>query len=138
MQGVDSGEMEVQRQREGEEEEMWKDRQNQREEEERAERSTESTIHTVPGLLLDTMQVLSLSLLTWSWVSGLIFCFANSVRESLNCMELSKSDLKSCVCVFAESRERPGGDQEKDGTAAGGLAQTVSRLSGGGESDPDF
>lgn len=60
MQGVDSGEMEVQRQ--GEEEEMWKDRQNQREEEERTERSTESTIHTVPELLLDTVQVLSLSL----------------------------------------------------------------------------
>ncbi|XP_035534963.1 midasin [Morone saxatilis] len=53
--GVDSGEMEVQRQGEGEEEERWKDRQNIREDE-RAERSTESTIHTVPELLLDTMQ----------------------------------------------------------------------------------
>lgn len=62
-----------------------------------------------------------------------------SVRESLNCMELSKSDLKAvCMCVFAEIRERPGGDQEGDGAAAGGLAQAVSRLSGGGESDPDF
>lgn len=57
VQGVDSGEMEVQRQGEEEEEELWKDRQNPREEE-RAERSTESTIHTVPELLLDTMQVL--------------------------------------------------------------------------------
>ncbi|XP_044025553.1 midasin [Siniperca chuatsi] len=47
---VDSGEMEVKRQ--GEREERWKD--NPREE--RAERSTESTIHTVPELLLDTMQ----------------------------------------------------------------------------------
>lgn len=50
--------MEVQRQEEGQEEDAWKDRQNQRgEEEERAERSTESTIHTVPELLLDVMQV---------------------------------------------------------------------------------
>uniref|UniRef100_A0A8C4E441 Midasin n=1 Tax=Dicentrarchus labrax TaxID=13489 RepID=A0A8C4E441_DICLA len=54
--GVDSGEMEVQRQGEGEEEERWKDQQNIRKDE-RAERSTESTIHTVPELLLDTMQV---------------------------------------------------------------------------------
>lgn len=54
--GVDSGEMEVQRQGEGEEEERRKDPQNPREEE-RGERSTESTIHTVPELLLDTMQV---------------------------------------------------------------------------------
>uniref|UniRef100_A0A8C4E8F0 Midasin n=1 Tax=Dicentrarchus labrax TaxID=13489 RepID=A0A8C4E8F0_DICLA len=53
--GVDSGEMEVQRQGEGEEEERWKDQQNIRKDE-RAERSTESTIHTVPELLLDTMQ----------------------------------------------------------------------------------
>lgn len=48
--------MEVQR--EGEEEDTWKDRQNKgAEEEERAERSTESTIHTVPELLLETQQV---------------------------------------------------------------------------------
>ncbi|XP_035472852.1 midasin isoform X2 [Scophthalmus maximus] len=54
--GVDSGEMEVQRQGEEEEDqERWKDRQPPRGEE-RAERSTESTIHTVPELLLDTMQ----------------------------------------------------------------------------------
>ncbi|KAI3364212.1 hypothetical protein L3Q82_010816 [Scortum barcoo] len=51
--GVDSSEMEVQRQ--GEEEERWKEPQNPREEE-RAERSTESTIHTVPELLLDSTQ----------------------------------------------------------------------------------
>uniref|UniRef100_A0A8C9XGE6 Midasin AAA ATPase 1 n=1 Tax=Sander lucioperca TaxID=283035 RepID=A0A8C9XGE6_SANLU len=52
--GVDSGEMEVQRQGE-EEEERWKDRLKPREEE-LADRRTESTIHTVPELLLDTMQ----------------------------------------------------------------------------------
>lgn len=46
----------MQRQGEEEEEEKWKDPQNLREEEQ-AERSTESTIHTVPELLLDTMQV---------------------------------------------------------------------------------
>uniref|UniRef100_A0A665VA47 Midasin n=1 Tax=Echeneis naucrates TaxID=173247 RepID=A0A665VA47_ECHNA len=50
-QGADSGEMEVQRQQEDEEEEKWKDRQHPREEQ--AERSTESTIHTVPELLLE-------------------------------------------------------------------------------------
>ncbi|XP_041660686.1 midasin isoform X2 [Cheilinus undulatus] len=53
--GADSGEMEVQTPVEGEEEERWKDRQNTREEE-REERSTESTIHTVPELLLENMQ----------------------------------------------------------------------------------
>ncbi|KAK9531216.1 hypothetical protein VZT92_010656 [Zoarces viviparus] len=53
--GIDSGEMEVQRQGEEEEEESWKDRQNTREEE-RAARRGESTIHTVPELLLDTTQ----------------------------------------------------------------------------------
>ncbi|XP_034383470.1 midasin isoform X2 [Cyclopterus lumpus] len=53
--GMDSGEMEVQRPGEEEEEERSKDRQNPREEE-RAARLTESTIHTVPELLLDTMQ----------------------------------------------------------------------------------
>ncbi|XP_031717306.1 midasin isoform X2 [Anarrhichthys ocellatus] len=53
--GIDSGEMEVQRQGEEEEEERWKDRQNTREEE-RAARCGESTIHTVPELLLDTTQ----------------------------------------------------------------------------------
>lgn len=54
--GVDSGEMEVQRQEEEEEEERWRDQQHPSEEE-RAERSTESTIHTVPQLLLETTQV---------------------------------------------------------------------------------
>ncbi|XP_023122208.2 midasin [Amphiprion ocellaris] len=54
--GVDSGEMEVQQQGEKEEEEeKWKDRQQLREED-KAERSTESTIHTVAELLLETMQ----------------------------------------------------------------------------------
>ncbi|XP_018558945.1 midasin [Lates calcarifer] len=53
--GVDSGEMEVQRQGEEEEQERWKDR-HRHGEEEQAERSRESTIHTVPELLLDTMQ----------------------------------------------------------------------------------
>ncbi|XP_034555077.1 midasin [Notolabrus celidotus] len=53
--GADSGEMEVQTQAEGEEEEKWKDRLNTREEE-RGERSKESTIHTVPELLLDSLQ----------------------------------------------------------------------------------
>ncbi|XP_039980712.1 midasin isoform X5 [Xiphias gladius] len=52
---VDSGEMEVERQGEEEDQDRWKERQHPREEE-RAERSTESTIHTVPDLLLDTMQ----------------------------------------------------------------------------------
>lgn len=56
--GVDSSEMEVQRQEEGEKEdteETGKDRQNVREK--RAERNTDSTIHTVPELLLDHEQV---------------------------------------------------------------------------------
>ncbi|XP_032398227.1 midasin [Etheostoma spectabile] len=53
--GVDSGEMDVQRQGEEEEEEKWKDRLKPREEG-RADRHRESTIHTVPELLLDTMQ----------------------------------------------------------------------------------
>uniref|UniRef100_A0A3Q4BJ07 Midasin n=1 Tax=Mola mola TaxID=94237 RepID=A0A3Q4BJ07_MOLML len=58
-QGVDSSEMEVQRQEEGEKEdteETGKDRQNVREK--RAERNTDSTIHTVPELLLDHEQVI--------------------------------------------------------------------------------
>ncbi|KAM7394956.1 hypothetical protein PAMA_006612 [Pampus argenteus] len=53
--GVDSGEMEVQMQGEEKEDDRSKDRQHLSEED-RAERSTESTIHTVPQLLLDTMQ----------------------------------------------------------------------------------
>ncbi|XP_054474709.1 midasin [Anoplopoma fimbria] len=53
--GIDSGEMEVEVQKQGEEEERWRDRRNPREEE-RADRRTESTIHTVPDLLSDTMQ----------------------------------------------------------------------------------
>uniref|UniRef100_A0A8C3A4E5 Midasin n=1 Tax=Cyclopterus lumpus TaxID=8103 RepID=A0A8C3A4E5_CYCLU len=51
---LDSTKMEVQRPGEEEEEERSKDRQNPREEE-RAARLTESTIHTVPELLLDTI-----------------------------------------------------------------------------------
>ncbi|XP_053301822.1 midasin [Pleuronectes platessa] len=54
--GVDSGEMDVQRQGEEEEDqERWKDRQRLAEDR-RAERSTESTIHTIPELLMDTME----------------------------------------------------------------------------------
>uniref|UniRef100_A0A3Q3KQG4 Midasin n=1 Tax=Mastacembelus armatus TaxID=205130 RepID=A0A3Q3KQG4_9TELE len=53
--GVDSGEMEVQMQ--GEEEEKDRGKNPQYPKEERSERSSESTIHTVPELLLDTMQV---------------------------------------------------------------------------------
>ncbi|XP_058470371.1 midasin [Solea solea] len=56
--GVDSGEMEVQKQGEEEDDQdRWKERQRTKEEEQ-AERSTESTIHTVPELLLlqETMQ----------------------------------------------------------------------------------
>ncbi|XP_071391101.1 midasin-like [Centroberyx affinis] len=53
--GLDSGEMEAQRQGEEEEEERSKDRQRPKDEE-RPERSTESTVHTVPELLLDTLQ----------------------------------------------------------------------------------
>ncbi|KAI9517137.1 AAA ATPase midasin, partial [Dissostichus eleginoides] len=53
--GADSGEMEVQKQGEEDDEERWKDRQKPREEE-RGDRRTESTIHTVPELLMDTMQ----------------------------------------------------------------------------------
>lgn len=46
--------MEVQKEGEEEEaeEDKWKERQNKGGEEERAERSTDSTIHTVPELLL--------------------------------------------------------------------------------------
>ena len=57
--GVDSGEMEVQTQGEEEDPESWKDRQYPRDDDERADRSRESTIHTVPDLLLDPMQVSS-------------------------------------------------------------------------------
>ncbi|XP_042084236.1 midasin isoform X2 [Haplochromis burtoni] len=53
--GVDPGEMEVQRQGEEQEDERWKEKQ-QAEEEERASRSTDSTIHVVPELLLDSAQ----------------------------------------------------------------------------------
>lgn len=53
--GADSGEMEVQKQGEEDDEERQKDRQKPREEE-RVDRRTESTIHTVPELLMDTMQ----------------------------------------------------------------------------------
>lgn len=48
--------MEVQRQGEEQEDERWKEKQ-QAEEEERASRSTDSTIHVVPELLLDSAQV---------------------------------------------------------------------------------
>ncbi|XP_028296182.1 midasin isoform X2 [Gouania willdenowi] len=52
LKGVDSEEMEVQRQlNEEEEEDRWRDRQQLRDEE-RAKRSSESTIHTNPELLL--------------------------------------------------------------------------------------
>lgn len=51
--GVDSGEMEVQRQEE--DKERWKDPRHPREEE-RAERNTESSVHAVPELLSDTVQ----------------------------------------------------------------------------------
>uniref|UniRef100_A0A3Q1JQ86 Midasin n=1 Tax=Anabas testudineus TaxID=64144 RepID=A0A3Q1JQ86_ANATE len=53
--GVDSGEMELQRQGVEEEEERWQDQQHPRKDE-RANRSTESTIYTVPQLLLKTLQ----------------------------------------------------------------------------------
>uniref|UniRef100_A0A3Q4MRM4 Midasin n=1 Tax=Neolamprologus brichardi TaxID=32507 RepID=A0A3Q4MRM4_NEOBR len=49
-------EMEVQRQGEEQEDERWKEKQ-QAEEEERASRRTDSTIHVVPELLLDSAQV---------------------------------------------------------------------------------
>ncbi|XP_037541022.1 midasin, partial [Nematolebias whitei] len=52
---VDSGEMEMKRQAEEEEEKRRKDQPQAREEEQR-ERSTESTVHTAPQLLLDSMQ----------------------------------------------------------------------------------
>ncbi|CAB1342786.1 unnamed protein product [Coregonus sp. 'balchen'] len=52
--GLESGELEALRQRE-EDEERPKDRQGHSDEE-RPERSTESTIHTVPELLMDTLQ----------------------------------------------------------------------------------
>ena len=39
-----------------EEEKRWKDRERLEEEKERAERSTESTIHTVPELLIETQR----------------------------------------------------------------------------------
>ncbi|XP_077950103.1 midasin isoform X1 [Gasterosteus aculeatus] len=53
--GVDSGEMEVQKPEEDDKEERVRDRQNAIKEE-LAERCTESTIHTIPELLMDTMQ----------------------------------------------------------------------------------
>ncbi|XP_067097253.1 midasin [Osmerus mordax] len=53
--GLDSGDMEAKRQGE-EEEKRWKDRERLEEEEERPERSTESTIHTVPDLLMETQR----------------------------------------------------------------------------------
>lgn len=46
----------MQRQGEEQEDERWKEKQ-QAEEEERAGRSTDSTIHIVPELLLDSAQV---------------------------------------------------------------------------------
>ncbi|XP_078798874.1 midasin isoform X2 [Oryzias latipes] len=53
--GADSGEMEVQRQGEEEEDERQKDRQ-QVGDEERTQRSSESTVHTVPELLMEATQ----------------------------------------------------------------------------------
>lgn len=53
--GLDSGELEAQRQCE-EDEERPKDTRG-RSDEEHPERSTESTFHTVPELLMDTLQV---------------------------------------------------------------------------------
>lgn len=54
--------MEVQKEAEEEEEDKWKERQNKggKEEEEQVERSTDSTIHTVPELLLLEAQQVSL------------------------------------------------------------------------------
>uniref|UniRef100_A0A3P9MDK6 Midasin n=1 Tax=Oryzias latipes TaxID=8090 RepID=A0A3P9MDK6_ORYLA len=54
-QRADSGEMEVQRQGEEEEDERQKDRQ-QVGDEERTQRSSESTVHTVPELLMEATQ----------------------------------------------------------------------------------
>lgn len=125
--GVDSGEMEVQNQGDGEEEEKWKDRLNLREEEQ-AERRTESTIHTVPELLLDTMQVETNLLLSSITYLLLLLCLTQI---------FSGHRTETCVFVFvfAESRERSRGDQEGDGAAVGGLEQTGSWNSGGGESE---
>ncbi|KAM9840331.1 midasin [Aulostomus maculatus] len=53
--GLDSGEMELQSKGEEEEEERWKDSQHPRDKEQ-LERSSESTIHTVPELVMDIMQ----------------------------------------------------------------------------------
>ncbi|XP_061563343.1 midasin [Cololabis saira] len=54
--GVDSGELDVQMQGEEEEEDERRKDQQQSREDNRAERSTESTIHTVPELLQDALQ----------------------------------------------------------------------------------
>lgn len=111
--GVDSGEMEVQNQGDSEEEEKWKDRLNLREEE-WAERSTESTIHTVPELLLDTMQVETNILLSSITYMLLILCLTQIFSGH-------RTETRVFVFVFAESRERSRGDQEGDGAAVGGL-----------------
>ena len=113
----------MQRQGEEEEEEKWKERHNPREEE-RADRRTDSTIHTVPELLMDTMQVQNHSSLT-----SLFHTHSQCLRTVVT--------GKYMRCI-AESRERPGGNEEGDGAAAGGVAHTGCRDSGGGEALHEF
>lgn len=56
--GVENGDLEAQRQREDEEDEEERSEDaGDDEDEKRPERSCESTIHTVPELLTDTLQV---------------------------------------------------------------------------------
>lgn len=58
--------MEVQKPEEDDKEERVRDRQNAIKEE-LAERCTESTIHTIPELLMDTMQVKKKCYFTFCW-----------------------------------------------------------------------
>lgn len=70
---------------------------------------------------------------------NILFVALKSIRytpESFLMYVPCAAEVKQLVCASAERRERPRGDQEGDGAAAGGLSQTGSRHSGGGETDP--
>lgn len=127
--------MEVQRQEEEEEEERQRDQHPR--EEGRSERSTESTFHTVPQLLLETTLVDGCCNTTsqpFLWVLQPLCLFICGKNSNTYCTKRSKS----CIFFFfAERTERSRGDQERDGTAARSLAQPCSRNSWGGEAGLD-